>query len=627
MARSCRSAQVQRRDADGRDANEHAHAGDEERRGDGGGPGEADRPDVRHPAGRPRATLCSAAAPNGRSSATPSSARRSPPMRDCSSVPGFSRSPRAGSRLAIAAAVQYLVLSRPAGRGVRLDVARGDGEVVYTGTAERPASDRRWRSPSPTSIGRPLRRRRSPACSTRTARGWTSPSSTTSASARGGHSRLARSGALGGLEKLQRAAGRAARWYRPKVMPSSALLIHITGHDRPGVTFGLTSILARHGVRVLDIGQAVIHDALALGMLVELPDELRSSTLFTDLLLEAHTLGVQIRFAASTSDEYGLWVRAQAKRRFIVTVLGPRLEAADIAAVAGILADAGLNIDRIDRLSARVPLELDEQTPPRVCVEFSASAPVGRLADRRRRRADPADRADRARHDRRRLPARVDLPPQSPAGGVRHGLHADPGRSDRRAGAAGRHRRRRCAPSPRPRCAASSTFRSPSAGAWAPQGLAGVSAGARHRGDSRSPRAPSGSSRCCAGSATARRSSPAASRSSAACCRSASASIACTPIRSSFATASSPARSSRRSSTARARRRLLQEIAASEGLSLEQCIAVGDGANDLPMLRLAGLGIAFRAKPVVRSGARQSISSLGLDGILYLIGVRDREAG
>ena len=72
---------------------------------------------------------------------------------------------------------------------------------------------------------------------------------------------------------------------------------------------------------------------------------------------------------------------------------------------------------------------------------------------------------------------------------------------------------------------------------------------------------------------------------------------------------------------------LLQEIAASEGLSLEQCIAVGDGANDLPMLRLAGLGIAFRAKPVVRSGARQSISSLGLDGILYLIGVRDREAG
>ena len=69
----------------------------------------------------------------------------------------------------------------------------------------------------------------------------------------------------------------------------------------------------------------------------------------------------------------------------------------------------------------------------------------------------------------------------------------------------------------------------------------------------------------------------------------------------------------------------LKKIAASEGLSLEQCIAVGDGANDLPMLRLAGLGIAFRAKPLVRSSARQSISAMGLDGILYLIGVRDRD--
>jgi phosphoserine phosphatase len=72
---------------------------------------------------------------------------------------------------------------------------------------------------------------------------------------------------------------------------------------------------------------------------------------------------------------------------------------------------------------------------------------------------------------------------------------------------------------------------------------------------------------------------------------------------------------------------LLREIAAAENLSLEQVIAVGDGANDLPMLSAAGLGIAFRAKPVVRKSARQAISTLGLDGILYLLGVRDREAG
>jgi phosphoserine phosphatase len=71
---------------------------------------------------------------------------------------------------------------------------------------------------------------------------------------------------------------------------------------------------------------------------------------------------------------------------------------------------------------------------------------------------------------------------------------------------------------------------------------------------------------------------------------------------------------------------LLQEIAQAEKLSLEQVIAVGDGANDLPMLSIAGLGIAFRAKPLVRKSARQSLSRLGLDGILYLLGVRDREA-
>lgn len=70
---------------------------------------------------------------------------------------------------------------------------------------------------------------------------------------------------------------------------------------------------------------------------------------------------------------------------------------------------------------------------------------------------------------------------------------------------------------------------------------------------------------------------------------------------------------------------LLREIAASEGVNLEQVIAVGDGANDLPMLSIAGLGIAFRAKPLVRASARQAISTLGLDGILYLLGVRDRD--
>jgi phosphoserine phosphatase len=69
---------------------------------------------------------------------------------------------------------------------------------------------------------------------------------------------------------------------------------------------------------------------------------------------------------------------------------------------------------------------------------------------------------------------------------------------------------------------------------------------------------------------------------------------------------------------------LLKLIAQMEGIHREQVIAVGDGANDLPMINAAGLGIAFHAKPVVRENAGHAISTIGLDGILYLLGFRDR---
>ena len=68
---------------------------------------------------------------------------------------------------------------------------------------------------------------------------------------------------------------------------------------------------------------------------------------------------------------------------------------------------------------------------------------------------------------------------------------------------------------------------------------------------------------------------------------------------------------------------LLELIAQAEKIDLRQVIAVGDGANDLKMLNKAGLGIAFHAKPKVKEGAKQSISTVGLDGILYFLGFRD----
>ena len=88
---------------------------------------------------------------------------------------------------------------------------------------------------------------------------------------------------------------------------AGVLLIQISGPDRPGLTHALTGILAEHGVRILDIGQAVIHNALALGILIELDQTARSSPMLAQLLLKAHELNVQVHFSASSPEEYLNW--------------------------------------------------------------------------------------------------------------------------------------------------------------------------------------------------------------------------------------------------------------------------------------------------------------------------------
>ncbi|HYI96259.1 MAG TPA: ACT domain-containing protein, partial [Bryobacteraceae bacterium] len=157
-----------------------------------------------------------------------------------------------------------------------------------------------------------------------------------------------------------------------KASDSRVLLINITGHDKTGVTHSLTRVLAEFNARILDIGQAVIHDALTLGILVELTEDMRSCPVMTELLLRAHEVGVQVRFTAISAEEYQHWVEGSGKRRFLIAVLGPEISGTHLAAVSGIVADCGLNIDRVDRLSARTPLEPRDQ-PSRMCVELAAS--------------------------------------------------------------------------------------------------------------------------------------------------------------------------------------------------------------------------------------------------------------
>ncbi|MEO8071565.1 MAG: phosphoserine phosphatase SerB [Acidobacteriota bacterium] len=407
---------------------------------------------------------------------------------------------------------------------------------------------------------------------------------------------------------------------------SSALLIHISGHDKPGVTFALTRLLASHAVRVLDIGQAVIHDTLALGFLIELPEALRASTLLPDLLLEAHRLGVQITFSASTASEYEDWVRAQAKRRFIVTVLAPRIGAADIADVSGILADAGLNIDRIDRLSSRVSLHGESTGPSRFCVEFNASTQtadctVDEDGVRTQLAAltapgsiDIAFQHESVFRRNRRLVA-FDMDSTLIQGEVIDELARLAGTGDQvreitEAAMRGEldfqesFRRRVRLLKGLPESALAKVIESIPLTDGAERLIstlrrlgyrtAILSGGFTFFGRFLQDRL--GIDHLHANTLDVRDGIVTGEVN--------------TPI------VDGPRKAA-----------MLQQIANDEGLSLEQCIAVGDGANDLPMLRLAGLGIAFHGKDVVRAGARQSISSMGLDGVLYLIGVRDREVG
>ncbi len=148
------------------------------------------------------------------------------------------------------------------------------------------------------------------------------------------------------------------------------ILINISGHDRPGVTAALTAILAKYNAMILDIGQADIHHTLSLGILVRTTSDV-SGDILKDLLFKAYDLGVKIRFTPVTAEEYRNWVNRQGKNRWIITLLGRRLTARHIALVSEVVSEQGLNIDAIQRLTGRQPLEEGTFSRAKACIEFS----------------------------------------------------------------------------------------------------------------------------------------------------------------------------------------------------------------------------------------------------------------
>ena len=160
---------------------------------------------------------------------------------------------------------------------------------------------------------------------------------------------------------------------------SEIILATISGEDKPGVTAGLTQVLAKHDAFILDIGQADIHRSLSLGIMFKTKKNANGGIL-KDLLFKAYELDVNIRFTPISNERYSNWVKMQGKNRYIITLLGRVLTAKQIAAVSEIIKVQKLNIDNIVRLTGRIPLDESEQFSRNACVELSVrGTPVDRL--------------------------------------------------------------------------------------------------------------------------------------------------------------------------------------------------------------------------------------------------------
>ncbi|KKL07158.1 hypothetical protein LCGC14_2588810, partial [marine sediment metagenome] len=148
------------------------------------------------------------------------------------------------------------------------------------------------------------------------------------------------------------------------------LLINVSGEDKPGVTRAVSEVLVEHGSDILDIGQAVIHDSLNLGILAKIPKDQEVEQVQKEILYSLHAMDMKVRFQSISEESYEHWVGQQGKPRHIVTLLAHRVTAQHIARVTTTTVEQGLNIDKITRLSGRVPIERIEDNS-KACVEFS----------------------------------------------------------------------------------------------------------------------------------------------------------------------------------------------------------------------------------------------------------------
>ncbi|MDE7119896.1 MAG: phosphoserine phosphatase SerB, partial [Muribaculaceae bacterium] len=391
----------------------------------------------------------------------------------------------------------------------------------------------------------------------------------------------------------------------------------ISGADRPGVTAALTAILAQYDADVLDIGQADIHHSLSLGILCRTTADV-SGDIMKDLLFKAFDLQVKIRFSPITVEAYENWVSRQGKNRWIITILGRRLSARQIALVSEIVAEQGLNIDAIQRLTGRPSLTDDGRQQAKACIEFSV-------------RGTPANRNEMQSRFIKIAAAEdfdISLQEDNMYRRCRRLICFDMDSTliqtecidqlAERAGV-GQQVRDITERAMRGEIDFKESFTERVAL------LKGLDASVMQEVAESLP-ITEGVDRMMevlkrAGYKTAILSGGFTFFGDYLKRKYGFDYVYANELE--IVDGKLTGRFVGEVVDGRRKAELLKLIAQVENVNIAQTIAVGDGANDLPMLSAAGLGIAFHAKPKVKASARQSISTIGIDGVLYFLGFKD----
>lgn len=398
------------------------------------------------------------------------------------------------------------------------------------------------------------------------------------------------------------------------------ILINISGNDHPGVTAALTAILAKHNAEILDIGQSNIHHILSLGFLIK-TDSTVSGDIMKDILFKSYDLNVRVRFTPVSIEDYTEWVGRQGRTRWIITILGRQLDASHIAEVSRVVAEQELNIDAIRRLTGRLPLdECDAaREHSKQCVEFSVrGTPRDRssMQDAFMKLASKGEvdislqEDNMYRRCRRLVCFDMDstligtevIDELAERAGVGEQVKAITERAMRGEIDFNESFRERVALL---KGLDTSVMQEIAENLPITEGLdrlmtvlkrtgyktAILSGGFTYFGNYLKRRF--GFDYVYANDLEIDENGKLTGRSLGEVV------------------------------DGKRKAELLKVMAQVEQVDIQQTVAVGDGANDLPMLSTAGLGIAFHAKPKVKANADQSLSTIGLDGILYFLGFKD----